>query len=152
MLDYQSTCPNVLCYDLGLMVDGCECSCCAVSSRAVLRHVAALCIQIQSPRFPSWKHAGLFQVTKPLVKYLWLQLSSHMRGAVLISIAELLFLYWILSTAQWRRVIHRIQLRENEAGVFQYCEHAPTILVSANPPIMAFIASKKYRRVSHKAG
>lgn len=33
MLDYQSTCPNVLCYDLGLMVDGCECSCCAVSSR-----------------------------------------------------------------------------------------------------------------------
>lgn len=38
--------------------------------------------------------------------------------------------------------MHGIELREKEGGVFQRCNHAPIILASVNPPIMAFIASK----------
>lgn len=75
MLDYQSTCPNVLCYESGLMLDGYECSCCAGSSgeqKPVL--VVWLCCDMllfyvfgsRARRFPPrWKHAGLLQLIKP---------------------------------------------------------------------------------------
>lgn len=74
---------------------------------------------------------------------------GHMRGTVqgcIASVSSRDLICWLVERSNtW-------DTGRGELGQYVPTPWAPTIAVSVNPLIMAFITSHKYRRVSHKAG